>query len=212
MLAIALTALWMGGRVLDAFLALVVLVTFAEYCALIFKITQKPLNRLLAVIFGVGYIGYAGYALIAADSYYLIAALGAVIFTDVFAYFFGRGIGGPKIAPRISPSKTWAGLVGGIIGAALWLGAWVSTFHYTSGYTSWADFWEATSEDSLGAAAIGIILAVAAQSGDFFESWLKRKAGVKDSSNLIPGHGGVFDRVDGVIPVAFIVGLLSGVA
>jgi len=212
MLAVAIGAALAGERALDLFLALVGLITFAEYVRLILRATDSIAYRAIGLIFGVAYIGFAVHALIAADSYYLVAALGAVIATDVFAYFFGRSIGGPKIAPSISPSKTWAGLIGGMIGAAVWLGLWVATFHYTSGYTTMAELAEATAEDSLGAAALGVVLAAAAQSGDFFESWLKRKAGMKDSSKLIPGHGGVFDRVDGVIPVAFIVGLLSGVA
>ena len=212
MLAIAIGAALAGERALDLFLALVGMVTFAEYVRLILRATDSIAYRAIGLLFGAAYIGFAVYALIMADSYYLVAALGAVIATDVFAYFFGRSIGGPKIAPSISPSKTWAGLIGGMIGAAVWLGLWVATFHYTSGFTTMAELAEATAEDSLGAAALGVVLAVAAQSGDFFESWLKRKAGMKDSSKLIPGHGGVFDRVDGVIPVAFIVGLLSGVA
>ena len=109
--------------------------------------------------------------------------------TDIFAYFAGRAIGGPKIAPKISPKKTWAGLVGGVIGAMIvgglvadWVGFPAPLFATFSGG-----------------------LAVVSQAGDFFESWLKRRVGVKDSGTLLPGHGGIMDRVDGLVPVAVIV-------
>lgn len=103
--------------------------------------------------------------------------------TDVCAYFVGRTLGGPKLAPRISPGKTWAGLLGGIAGAAL-----------LGGLAGWA----------VGAgfgfpAAIAVVLAVVSQAGDLFESGLKRRAGVKDSGHLIPGHGGLLDRIDGLV-------------
>ncbi|WP_448582017.1 phosphatidate cytidylyltransferase [Thermaurantiacus sp.] len=110
--------------------------------------------------------------------------------TDILAYFAGRAIGGAKLAPAISPSKTWAGLIGGMVGAgaasaliasAAWGGAMLLHF------------------------ALGAMLALVAQLGDLFESWLKRRAGVKDSGALIPGHGGVMDRVDGLVPVACVV-------
>lgn len=103
--------------------------------------------------------------------------------TDTFAYFSGRAIGGPRLAPRLSPSKTWAGLVGGVTGAAA-VGATFAAFH--GGLP-------------VAAGAIAGLLAVVAQGGDLFESWLKRRAGLKDSGTLIPGHGGVFDRLDGLL-------------
>ena len=113
--------------------------------------------------------------------------------TDIGAYFAGRAIGGPKLAPRLSPNKTWAGLLGGMA-AALVVGACIA----------WAGrlpllCWVA-----------GAPLAAAAQGGDLFESWLKRRSGVKDSGKLLPGHGGVLDRLDGVVPVAVLVA--AGVA
>jgi phosphatidate cytidylyltransferase len=104
--------------------------------------------------------------------------------TDIFAYFAGRSIGGPKLAPRISPNKTWAGLIGGMIGAAL-VGALAAHL-----------FGIGTPFLYLGA-AMGLI----AQLGDLYESWVKRRRGVKDSGAILPGHGGVLDRVDGLLPV-----------
>ena len=107
--------------------------------------------------------------------------------TDIGAYFAGRAIGGPKLAPRISPNKTIAGLVGGMISATL------------AGY-AWAEAW------SLSGTLFWLapLLAVAAQGGDLFESWMKRRAGVKDSGNWLPGHGGALDRLDGLVVVATI--------
>jgi len=108
--------------------------------------------------------------------------------TDIGAYFAGRAIGGPKLAPAISPNKTWAGLIGGMI-AALIVGALIA--------------WRAGLPSILYVAGAG--LAVAAQAGDLFESWLKRRSGVKDSGCILPGHGGVMDRLDGVVPVSMAV-------
>lgn len=123
----------------------------------------------------------------------VIWTLATVWATDICAYFAGRTIGGPKIAPQISPSKTWAGLAGGMIGAAIAAAVLASIFAF--GF------------EPPVAAALGACLAVASQIGDFYESHLKRRAGVKDSSHLLPGHGGVMDRLDGVVPVAVLVAL-----
>jgi phosphatidate cytidylyltransferase len=111
--------------------------------------------------------------------------------TDIGAYFAGRGIGGPKIAPSISPSKTWAGLAGGMVAALVF--AMVLRAQFNLPYIL---------------VLASAPLAAVAQMGDFLESWLKRLAGVKDSGALIPGHGGILDRVDGLVPVAPVVALL----
>ena len=105
--------------------------------------------------------------------------------TDIGAYCAGRRFGRRKLAPAISPGKTVEGLYGGIIAAALIGGAWTLAMR-------------------LGAPLLILapIFAVAAQGGDLFESGLKRRAGVKDSGNWLPGHGGVLDRLDGLAPVA----------
>ncbi|WP_169569187.1 phosphatidate cytidylyltransferase [Sneathiella limimaris] len=109
--------------------------------------------------------------------------------TDIGAYFFGRSIGGPKIAPSISPNKTWAGLIGGMICSAI-------TAALCNAYLLHIEISE------IWIALAGACLAVLAQVGDFFESGWKRHFGIKDASNLIPGHGGVLDRLDGVLFVA----------
>lgn len=212
MILLAGMAVWFGGFVLDAFVYLVALAAFGEFVRLVFRATETWPSRLAGLVFGALYIGFAADIMADLDLYYFVAALGAVIFTDTGAYFSGRTIGGPKIAPRISPSKTWAGLFGGMVFAALWLVIVVGVFHWTTGYESIGELFDAARGDVLGAALVGALLAVAAQAGDFFESWLKRKAKMKDSSTLIPGHGGVLDRIDGMLPVALIIGLLSGAA
>ncbi len=118
-------------------------------------------------------------------------SLALVWATDIGAYFAGRAIGGPKLAPRISPSKTWAGLGGGVL-AALLTGFLLHRF---------ADL-------PIQLAAASGLLAVAAQLGDLLESAMKRRAGVKDSGTLLPGHGGVMDRLDGVVAAAPLAALL----
>jgi phosphatidate cytidylyltransferase len=105
--------------------------------------------------------------------------------TDIGGYFIGRSFGKTKLAPTISPGKTVEGLYGGMAGAALLGGGWV---------------WLAGLNPTL--FVLAPLLAIAAQGGDLFESWMKRRAGVKDSGSLLPGHGGVFDRLDGLMPVA----------
>ncbi len=112
--------------------------------------------------------------------------------TDIGGYFAGRSIGGPKLAPRISPSKTWAGLVGGVLLAT----ALAALLHVQAGLP-------------FRLAAATPLLAVLAQLGDLYESTLKRRAGVKDSGHLLPGHGGVLDRLDGLVPVAPVAALLA---
>lgn len=113
----------------------------------------------------------------------------AVWATDIGAYAFGRTIGGPKLMPRVSPNKTWAGLLGGMLCAA---GVGVAG----SGVAELANLsW-------LALGGLGAGLALTAQLGDLFESAIKRRVGAKDSSNLIPGHGGLLDRVDGVLTAA----------
>lgn len=112
--------------------------------------------------------------------------------TDIGAYFAGRAIGGPKLAPRLSPNKTWAGLIGGMV-AATAVGAVIAIGADLSMRLLW----------------LGGVMAVFAQAGDLFESWLKRRAGVKDSGAILPGHGGVLDRLDGLVPVASLMAALA---
>lgn len=209
MLAVAVAAVLMGGVWWVSLVTIVALVTFWEFARLILRATAGPVSRAIGIALAALYVGAAAYVLANLDSYFLLAALGSVIFTDTGAYFTGRAIGGARIAPSISPSKTWAGLIGGMVFAGLFIAGMAFAFYYIGGYASIADVLGTASFELVLAWLVGAMLAIAAQAGDFFESWLKRKAGVKDSSNLIPGHGGVFDRVDGLLPVALIVGTIG---
>jgi phosphatidate cytidylyltransferase len=200
MVVVAGTALWLGGLWLDGLILIVAFVTFCELVSLVLKSFSRPLARAIGVAAGAAYVGLAARLLIQINSLSLLLLIfGTVVSIDVCAYFLGRTIGGPKIAPSISPSKTWAGLAGGILGAWGALGTYF--LHGVQGQNFRVQF-------LLELLPFAALLAIIAQSGDFFESWLKRRAGVKDSSNLIPGHGGFFDRVDGLLPVAIAVGLV----
>lgn len=160
-------------------------------------ITQ-PARRLAS---GVLYIGLAGIALIELrhDSE---AGRGNVLFvfivvwaSDIGAYMAGRAFGGPKLAPAISPNKTWSGALGGLAAAMVFGGACALAF---------------TPGASLASIAVVVLLVgVASQAGDLLESAIKRHFKVKDTSSLIPGHGGLLDRLDGVLAAAPVAALLS---
>jgi len=198
MLAVAGTAFWMGGAVFMFFVALVAFLVVLEWRALVMAFPDEALAKGIWMAVGGVYVAIGcACVLLLYDARLFLPVLAAVIGTDIGAYCAGRLIGGPKIAPAISPSKTWAGLFGGIIGAGL-LGF---------AALSWAN--GGTAGLHIGAVALAAAgLAIVAQAGDFFESWMKRRAGVKDSGTLIPGHGGLFDRVDGLLPACIVSYLL----
>ena len=134
---------------------------------------------------------------------YLIAVIAG---TDIGAYFAGRSIGGPKLAPAISPNKTWAGLIGGTISAGL-----VGLFFSYTAALGGKDIavLGVFGHEAAAAFAVSCLIAPLAQSGDLMESWIKRRRGVKDSGNLIPGHGGILDRVDGYLTAAPAIALIA---
>lgn len=155
-------------------------------------------------VIGLGYAGLSGIALAAVrggDSAGLAATLflfAVVWATDILAYFVGRAVGGPKLAPTISPGKTWSGAIGGTVAG---VAAGVAVASYAGA--------------TLGIAAmiaVALALSVVSQIGDLFESCLKRIFSVKDSSQLIPGHGGVMDRVDGLVAAAFALFVIGALA
>ena len=187
-----LAAIWFGFPWIDLVAAIAAPVMIWEWT----RLTRgRPLVRLLAY-------AYALAALVALlwlrhqpvmgreTILWIVACIWA---TDIGAYFVGASAGGAKLAPRISPSKTWSGLIGGM--------AWAAAVSAAMGFA----FGLGT---TLSLAAIGACLAVVGQIGDLVESAAKRGAGVKDSGNLIPGHGGLLDRVDGLVAVLVVVALV----
>ena len=148
------------------------------------------------------YAGFSGLALaeIRGDTFLGLCAMlfvfAVVWATDIMAYFCGRALGGPKLAPSISPGKTWSGA---IFGAAAGVAAGLAVVLAIR------------PGNGLAIPFYALALSVASQAGDLFESWVKRRFGVKDSSRLIPGHGGVMDRVDGLVFAAFAAFLLGAV-
>jgi phosphatidate cytidylyltransferase len=213
MMSVAIMAIWLGGY---AFMGLVIAIGLGvlfEFAKLVFGFAYSLLAKILWLLGGAIYVGLACFSLILFSTPVFgmtpaIMLIAAVIGTDIGAYFAGRSIGGPKIAPRISPSKTWSGLLGGMIGAGLMMVIiQAGIYAFRDGEAGDGDVYLAYGW--FGLMLTGAALAVVAQMGDFFESWMKRRAGVKDSGSLIPGHGGLFDRTDGLIAVAFAAGIVT---
>jgi len=147
---------------------------------------------------GLAYAGLSGFCLALlrdGDRSGLVAILflfAVVWATDIFAYFVGRAVGGPKLAPSISPGKTRSGALGGAALAAA-----------------------AGAGNLVGLGFVALFLSVVSQAGDLFESWVKRRHGCKDSGTIIPGHGGVMDRVDGLVAAAlalYVIGWITASA
>ncbi|WOF42471.1 phosphatidate cytidylyltransferase [Sphingopyxis indica] len=194
--AIAGVALWLGGIAYGLLLLVGGALTLVEWTALVRAMPLGSGGRggfiALGLILVAGAVGGLWFV---RDALGVTAALwlfGMVWATDIGAYFAGRAFGGARLAPAISPSKTWSGLTGGMV-AALIASATIGDRAGIIGVPLW----------------IGLFMGLLAQLGDLGESWMKRRAGVKDSGRLIPGHGGIFDRVDGLLPVALVIGALA---
>ena len=142
-----------------------------------------------------GTVAFLGLAVIPEKVHETVLWLLAIVWAnDIAAYGAGRGIGGPKLAPRLSPNKTWAGFVGGVAASGI-----------VGGLVGWAA--GATSPAVL--AGLSLVLGAVAQLGDLAESWAKRHFGVKDAGRLIPGHGGLLDRVDGLLAASVLAGAVT---
>jgi phosphatidate cytidylyltransferase len=194
-IAVAAMVAWLGRPV-----TAILLVGLGVLAALIFA----PRERRLWITAG---IGYAGSMLLAPvllraddiDGFLAMVLLFAVVWTtDVLGYFAGRAFGGPKLMPAVSPKKTWSGAIAGTLGAMI-VAVLIATLF--------------GSFNRPAIAVIALLLSVVAQLGDLMESWVKRQFGAKDASHLIPGHGGVMDRLDGFWAAALLgclIGLVRG--
>jgi phosphatidate cytidylyltransferase len=165
-------------------------------------IAQFVLNRSLWASIGLSYaaLPFLAMALLRGETneglHAILFVFACVFAADTFAYFVGRTVGGPKLAPKISPNKTWSGFLGGIAGSALVAYVVMSVVGY---------------RPDLGLETAAVLLSFVSQLGDLFESWIKRRFGKKDSGSIIPGHGGLLDRIDGLI-FACVAAWLAGIA
>lgn len=161
--------------------------------------TAAPSKAMLAAC-GLVMLSAAWYALydLQQSAPRLLALMCVVWIADTGAYFAGRAFGRRKLAPRISPGKTWEGVIGGVAGVAL---------YYVVVWWLWGPTF--LSETRLLDLFVVAGMTVLSVEGDLFESWLKRRAGVKDSGALLPGHGGVLDRIDGVLAAVPFAALLT---
>jgi len=198
---LAIVVAWLGDWPFVVFWSVAGMAVLWEWIMLVKGSHSAPRVRRFWITAGIGYAGCMVLApiLLRADTVYGLSAmllLFAIVWaTDIFAYFAGRAIGGPKLAPAISPKKTWSGAIAGTVGAIIVgvaLAGLLGQF------------------DKGTIAVVALLLSIMAQLGDLLESWIKRRFGAKDASHLIPGHGGVMDRLDGFWAAA-VAGCLVGV-
>ena len=183
-------ATWAGtlavtlGHTAQGLVLVMVTATLAAIGAALLGRTDGDRGAFAAIYIGLPCVSILHMRLAYAGGFELVIWIFAVIWTtDTAAYLVGRTVGGPKLAPSISPGKTWSGSVGGAIGGTL-MGMLVA---HLSGVSAF------------GALPASLLVSIAGQAGDLFESRLKRVAGLKDSGTAIPGHGGVLDRVDALL-------------
>lgn len=198
--ALVLIGVIIAGSLSQYLVAISLLSALSVFYAARYVFSAGPAMRFLWMSFGTLYIGLPTLALIwlrghGDDGRYTIYWLFVLVWAaDTGAYIAGRLIGGPKLAPAVSPNKTWAGLAGCVVSAAL-VGVGVAYLSKSGDYVMLAGL----------SALIGLV----SQGGDLVESAIKRKFGVKDSSQLIPGHGGVLDRVDALLAAILVAALIK---
>lgn len=190
------TAWYIGVESVESDLLLYAALAWWVLALLWIAVASTNVNRGTAAIAGLFVLVPAWLALVrlhAHGPHLLLFLLLLVVAADIGAYFAGRAFGTHKLAPRVSPGKTWEGVCGGLLAAALMAGVGVWWFQM----------------NTVPFMALCIVVAIASVIGDLTESLFKRHAGLKDSGNLLPGHGGVLDRVDSVTAAApvFIIGL-----
>jgi phosphatidate cytidylyltransferase len=205
---IALACIWVGGIVFGVLVALAALGLAVEWLMLC-RLPAARRGGALLYAGGLAYVALAVAAVLflrgdpAAGRANLLFLVLVVWAGDVGAYLFGRMLGGPRLAPNISPGKTWWGAAGGLLVATA--SGIAAAYFLTGAGSQWGSQWHSAWRAGLVGAAIGVI----AQAGDLLESFVKRRFEVKDSSHLIPGHGGLFDRLDGILSSALAAALLA---
>ncbi len=200
---LAIGLAWWGGWPFNLFWSLACVLVLGEWLSLVSG-EPDPGRRTAWIVAGIVYAGgiLVATLLLRSDPQFGFAAIlflfAVVWLTDIAAYFSGRAFGGPKLMPRVSPKKTWSGAIGGTaagvaggiaVGLAMGAGAWPAI------------------------AALAFVLSAVSQAGDLMESALKRRFGAKDSGQIIPGHGGLMDRLDGyatAVLAAALIGLSRG--
>jgi len=193
---VAICVAYLGGSSFAVFWAIAAIAVLWEWT----KLVTGP----GWTVAGVGYAGVmlAAPIILRSDAqlgFLAMLLLFAIVWTtDIFGYFAGRAFGGPKLMPAVSPKKTWSGAIAGALGAMIVAVLLANQFG---------------SFNRVAIASLALLLSVMSQLGDLLESWVKRQFGAKDASHLIPGHGGVMDRLDGfwaAALVACLIGLLRG--
>lgn len=192
--AMTIWAIWHGGLPFLVFLTLLGCIAFYEWV----NLSLKARHKIAFIVGGIFYVGFSFICLyLIRDSYSVFMAVLFVLMvwsSDIGAYFTGKLIGGRKMSPEISPNKTWAGYAGALLSPA------IVGILFTLLYTKYSlDLDISKTLLFFGPGITGIAIGVAGQSGDLLISWFKRHVGVKDSGHLIPGHGGLLDRIDAMM-------------
>lgn len=185
---IVLGLLWVGGLAMQLFVAVLLLIAFYEFVMMAWLEPSVGI-RFFIISIAAAYCGLAFFAILSLPLTTLLFILLAVWSSDIGGYVFGKSFGGPKLAPRISPNKT----ISGLIGACLFP-AFILSF----------PLYPSLSQAFMAGIAVGVV----GQIGDVSVSYLKRRVGVKDTGRIIPGHGGVLDRIDAFLLVVIIYWLL----
>ncbi|MBL0941873.1 MAG: phosphatidate cytidylyltransferase [Alphaproteobacteria bacterium] len=189
-----------SGHYTDVLLAIVTVLSLHEWIRLCLHSSMYALKKLVWLTSGTLYIFYACYLFWTFNADMQIYFSVLVCLTDIGGYIVGRWLKGPKLAVKISPNKTWSGALGGVILTAVVL-LGIRYFFGEAGQKH-------SPKEFIYTSGIVIFLSSMAQAGDLLQSWCKRQFGVKDSGKLIPGHGGILDRLDGFFAVSLAAGLI----
>lgn len=180
------------------FVALIIMIAFAEWTNIAKHMPIKSLSKVGLVIVGFFYLAFSFIEMSFLREqqnglFWTIVFMMCIWASDSVAYLFGKTIGGPKMSPTISPNKTWSGYAGALFGPAILL--------FIAIHIATPDFLIEDTPDVWVTLAAGILFGITGQSGDLMVSAMKRKAGLKDTGAIIPGHGGILDRIDALLLV-----------